>query len=353
VWGRRTGRWVAVVMTAVIVASGVWLVGLRDDASEAVDADVVLAEAGGIVKATESLASQALVYALDEDRGIIDEASLDGAVAALTEGIEQVAAYANRVESGPVMIALDDFGAQAASIVVAIEEEDIAEARRTFGEDLAQAKDGFLRASIARRAQLAAIVATTEQRSRLAGGLALGMALALLAASVVELRGKPRRRVESAGLVIQLPDDGEGLPPRRRYPKVSDLAWLLDQVVEPFAARGWDLDFECPEIGVDCDPADVREIVSSILYRAETAGAERIGLVVRPERDRVLVTIADDGESVFADGGRAADPVLLKSAVRSRAERATATLAWARRGDLNLATLDLPRLMTKVEEPVG
>jgi signal transduction histidine kinase len=137
-------------------------------------------------------------------------------------------------------------------------------------------------------------------------------------------------------------------PARLRHPRVEDLGWLLEQVLAQFGRSGWAIEVSCPAVGVDCDPADVREMVGSVLRRADAAGAEQIGVVVRASTERVRVTVADDGApSVFGEDGNAVGhgPVALRSAVRTRAAAAGATLTWRRSGGLNLATLELPRLV--------
>ena len=86
---------------------------------------------------------------------------------------------------------------------------------------------------------------------------------------------------------------------------------------------------------------------------AEDAGAERIGIAVRPTSTRVEIVVADDGPSIFGPDSyvSASDPVRLRSSVRTRTEADTAELRWSRDNDLNIAVLDLPRLGVVV--PIG
>lgn len=346
-------------LTAAAVALAIMTIGLATSfvmRARGVDAGARAATIGEVVsraETAETLAAQAIVFALDAATDVIEESSAVTARVRLEDGLAVL-----RRTGAPASLA-DDHAA-----VIETGERLVSELR--LGEvDLA--RNRFTDELVPRRAELtesaseelASLSSWSADNARMAelvlwASSAASMAVVGVAVAgglVAAFRNRGRHEDVTASstephIVITLPDGPNELSMRRRRPKVEDLGWLLDQILVPFADRGWEVDVSCPNVGVDSDPSDLRDMVVSMLARAESAGAERIGIVVKASSKRVKIVVVDDGPSVFGADGNAigAGPVQLRSAVRTRAEAAGASLSWSRTGDLNVGVLDVPRL---------
>jgi hypothetical protein len=359
----------AIIVIAVVTVAALSTLVVRARQLDVNTETAVITRVATTVRAVETLAGQAIVAALGAQAGGggVDQRSESLA------GLERALGDLRQVETTPATGPLvGDFVLDVSRIASDLRAGNAADARTRFETDLVEHRanlDGVVDERIAEldletrrldatagRLSWASIVATTvglvwasaplggwigtavrTGRRRLDGGL-----------EPAPVAGAPVRE----HIVIQLPDGPNDLPARLRHPRVEDLGWLLEQVLAQFGRSGWAIEVSCPAVGVDCDPADVREMVGSVLRRADVAGADQIGVVVRASSERVRVTVADDGASVFGEDGTAMGhgPVALRSAVRTRAAAVGATLTWRRSGGLNLATLELPRL---VEAPVA
>lgn len=351
----------AIIVIAVVAMAAMSTLVVRAQQLDVETESAVIARLAATVGAVETLAGQAIVFALDADAGVVEAAQGSAALAVFEAALDDLRQ-------------IDTTAATASEVRAFVLDADRIASDLLAG-DLTGARSGFSAGLGEHRAKLDGVVgdriAELEAQARRLDDTSRRLAWTSIVAAVAGLiwasvplggwlgpairarRGRHEAPVEVAGpppmqerLVITLPDEPNDLPLRRRHPRVEDLGWLLEQVLAPFARTGWTVDVSCPAVGVDCDPADVREIVGSVLLRADSAGAERIGVVVRTSGDRVRITVADDGASVFGADGNAVGhgPVSLRSAVRTRAEAVGATLTWRHAGGLNLATLELPRL---------
>ncbi len=334
-------------------ATGVWWAGATRDRAALAQEEASLAVVTSDLSSSDILLSQAIVFALDEGAQVVES---DDVVAARMAAEDALARLdAREVDDQDVQARLAAFVAGGYEIVGLLAVDDVDGARQAYASELDAIRLQFDAAAAERIGEIQERDAMVGEEVTLASVLTAAMTLVFVVGFLALIWSTwQRSRAEGAGLrsdepphiVIQLPTGPNTLSERRRYPKVDDLGWLIGQVIEPFEARGWDMGITCPAVGVDCDPADVREMLASLIGRAETAGAERIGIIVQTSADRVRVVVADDGEPILAPGGYldGSDPIKLRSAVRTRAEAATAELRWSRMRDLNFATLDLPRL---------
>jgi hypothetical protein len=326
------------------------------------DIEVTQAE----VRAADALVSQAIVFALDGEAGTADFASVDQARSVAADAVVPLTAL--DTSSTDFQGALRLFRNEALSITQELAAGKTEAARLEYSDELNSARgafEGIVDVAISRidseLVELDGTVAWVSMVASVAAGVSV-VGVVVLALAVARLRRStpgddeislavhdpvPLRRVENRPhVVIQLPTGPNTLARRRRYPRVEDLGWLIGEVMKPYRARGWEASFRCPLVGADCDPADIREILNSLLSRADSAAADRIGIVVRPTESRVQVVVADDGESIFGPDSylSASEPVRLRSSVRTRTEADTAELTWSRFEHLNVAILDLPRL---------
>ncbi|MGF1667034.1 MAG: hypothetical protein ACFCVC_12275 [Acidimicrobiia bacterium] len=354
----------AIIVIAVVAVAAMSTLVVRARQLDVETETAVMARAAATVGAVETLAGQAIVFGLDAEAGVVEAAQASEALAAFDSGLDDLRQVDTTPGTAPVVRAFILDADRIASDLLA---GNVAGARMRFSADLAGHRANLGDVVGERIAELVSQAQRLDDTSRrLAWASVVAAVAGLVWASAplggwigTVIRGRRHRHdvpVEAARplgppvqerIVIQLPDEPNDLPARLRHPRVEDLGWLLEQVLVPFGRAGWAVDVSCPAVGVDCDPADVREMVGSVLRRADTAGAERIGMVVRTSGNRVRVTVADDGASVFGEDGNAMGhgPVALRSAVRTRAEAVGATLTWRRSGGLNLATLELPRLV--------
>jgi hypothetical protein len=351
----------AIIVIAVVAIAAMSTLVVRARQLDVETESAVIARLASTVGAVETLAGQAIVFALDAEDGVVDTAVGSEALAALEGAVDGLRQIETTPGTAPAVRAFVLDADRIASDLLAA---NPAGARIRFGADLTDhradldALVGVRSAELDRRAERLADTSRSLAWSSIAATVA---GLLWVSAPMGGWIGPAQRRnrletdppgptrdsvAEVERLVIRLPDEPNDLPLRRRNPRVEDLGWLLEQVLAPFARAGWTLEVRCPAVGVDCDPADVREILNTVLRRADAAGAERIGVVVRSTGDRVRVTVADDGASVFGADGNALGhgPVSLRSAVRTRAEAVGATLTWRHAAGLNLATIELPRL---------
>jgi hypothetical protein len=354
----------AIIVIAVVTVAAMSTLVVRARQLDVNTETAVIARAAATVGAVETLAGQAIVAALDAEAGGVGADQRSESLAGLERALGDLRQVESTPATGPLV---GDFVLDASRIASDLRVGNPVGARTRLETDLAEHRASLDRVVGERITDL-----DTEARrlddtaGRLAWASMAAATMGLIWASaplggwigtaVRTRRRRPDRRLESTPtaiapvrehIVIQLPDGPNDLPPRLRHPRVEDLGWLLEQVLAQFGRSGWAIEVSCPAVGVDCDPADVREMVGSVLRRADAAGAEQIGVVVRASTERVRVTVADDGVSVFGEDGNAVGhgPVALRSAVRTRAAAAGATLTWRRSGGLNLATLELPRLV--------
>ena len=344
-------------------ATGTWWLEAHEDAIAVSREEAVLDVVSADLASADVLISQAIVHALAGEASLVEAQSITGVRMAAEDALSRLDARSVSDETVNEMV--DQYVAQGDRIVGLLAVGDLDEARTALASDLSDDRAAFERA-VAGRADVLQWSASTAREAGTLAAILSSASTVLLVVGLLALvwhawrRGDGSDDVDEMGtngthVVIQLPSGPNPLPERRRYPKVEDLGWLIGQVVEPFRARGWDMGIDCPHVGVDCDPADVREILTSIIGRAEDGGAERIGVIVQTSDDRVKVVVADDGEPLFRPGGylSGSEPIKLRSAVRTRTEAATAELRWSRSRDLNLATLELPRLKRSAERLAG
>ncbi len=353
----------AIIVVAVVAIAAMSTLVVRARQLDLENERAAIGRLAATVGAVETLAGQAIVFALDVDAGIVEPAQASAALSVFEAALDDLRGLDTTPATAPEVRAFILDGGRIASDLVA---RDAAGARTRFSADLVEHRQNIDDMVADRSAELDGQAGRLGDASRTLAWSSIAAAVAGLVWASTPLGGwigpaiRARRgRHEAAGddpspvstraeehIVIHLPDEPNDLPLRRRHPRVEDLGWLLEQVLAPFGRSGWSVDVSCPAVGVDCDPADLREIVGSVLRRADAAGAERIGVVVRTSGDRVRITVADDGASVFGSDGNAIGqgPVTLRSAVRTRAEAVGATLSWRHSGGLNLATLELPRL---------
>lgn len=310
--------------------------------------------------------SQAIVFALDGQTGATDFAAVDEARAAAAGAI--VVLDTSGQASADVASAVAEFRSEALKTTEELAVGEIATARARYGNELAAARAVFNDVVESRTREIDVDLDAAEKSIDLASILSIVAGLlAIVGAVGMSLLATKQRRLRVDGselapelpaatpatgtearshIVVQLPTGPNMLTRRRRYPKVEDLGWLIGEVMRPYEARGWETSLRCPIVGVDCDPADVREMLATLLIRADKGNADRIGVVIKPTPTRVQVIVADDGLSIFGPESylSASEPVRLRSSVRTRTEADTAELTWSRVPGVNLAVLDLPRL---------
>ena len=351
--GIRIVGMMTLVAAVGAAATGVWWVGATQDRTALAHEEASLAVVASDLASSDIVLSQAIVFALDEGAQVVESDNVVEARMAAEDALSRL--DTRNVDDQTVQARQADFVVSGYEVVGMLALGDIDGARQAYASDLTSIRMQFDAAVAERTVELRERDAMVGEAVTLASVLAAAMTLVFVVGFLALIWSTWQRgRAEGAGLhsdemphiVIQLPTGPNTLSERRRYPKVDDLGWLIGQVTEPFEARGWDMNITCPSVGVDCDPADVREMIASLIGRAESAGAERIGIIVQTSADRVRVVVADDGEPILGPGGYldGSDPIKLRSAVRTRAEAATAELRWSRMRDLNFATLDLPRL---------